>query len=55
MTVRMGPDGKLVYIANYLLNAIQVVDPARRAVVSNNFPGWAGRAVIGPPRRGDFL
>jgi YVTN family beta-propeller protein len=33
MTVRVGPDGRLVYVANYLLNAIQVVDPQARAVV----------------------
>ena len=33
MTVRIGPDGRLVYVANYLLNAIQVVDPSRRGVV----------------------
>jgi YVTN family beta-propeller protein len=33
MAVRVGPDGKLVYVANYLLNAVQVVDPAKRAVV----------------------
>jgi YVTN family beta-propeller protein len=33
MTVRIGPDGKLVYVANYLLNSIQVVDPVKRAVV----------------------
>jgi DNA-binding beta-propeller fold protein YncE len=33
MTVRIGPDGKLVYVANYLLDAIQVVDREKRAVV----------------------
>jgi YVTN family beta-propeller protein len=33
MTVRIGPDGKLVYVANYLLSSIQVVDPEKRAVV----------------------
>jgi YVTN family beta-propeller protein len=33
MTVRIGPDGRLVYVANYMLNAIQVVDPQARAVV----------------------
>lgn len=32
MTVRMGPDGKHVYVANYLLNAVQVVDPVARKV-----------------------
>jgi YVTN family beta-propeller protein len=33
MTLRIGPDGRLVYVANYLLNAVQVVDPDKRAVV----------------------
>ncbi|HEX4590225.1 MAG TPA: cytochrome c peroxidase [Gemmataceae bacterium] len=33
LTVRIGPDGRLVYVANYLLNCIQIVDPAKRAVV----------------------
>jgi DNA-binding beta-propeller fold protein YncE len=33
MTIRIGPDGRLVYVANYLLNAIQVFDPQARAVV----------------------
>jgi YVTN family beta-propeller protein len=33
MAVRVAGDGRLVYVANYLLNAVQVVDPARREVV----------------------
>jgi len=40
-TVRIGPDGKLVYVANYLLNAIQVVDP-KSGPSSERFR-WAGR------------
>ncbi len=33
MAVRYQRDGKRIYVANYLLNAVQVVDPAERKVV----------------------
>jgi YVTN family beta-propeller protein len=33
MALRWSADGRLVYVANYLLNAVQVVDPAGRKIV----------------------
>jgi YVTN family beta-propeller protein len=53
MTVRIGPDGRLVYVANYLLNCIQVVDPAKRAVVRTISLGGAAEPSLA--RRGEAI
>jgi YVTN family beta-propeller protein len=52
MTVRVGPDN-LVYVANYLLNAVQVIDPARRTVVRTIALG--GPAEPSLARRGEAI
>jgi YVTN family beta-propeller protein len=53
MAVRVGPDGKLVYVANYLLNAVQVVNPAKRAVVRTIDVGGPPEPSLG--RRGEAI
>lgn len=54
MAIRCSADGKRVYVANYLLNAIQVVDlPARKA--ARAAAGRPQGADAGPSRRGDIL
>jgi YVTN family beta-propeller protein len=53
MAVRVGPDGRHVYVANYLLNAVQVIDPAARAVVRTIPLG--GPAEPSLARRGEAI
>lgn len=53
MTLRVGPDGKLIYVANYLSNSIQIVDPAVRAVVRTIELG--GPARLSMTRRGETI
>jgi DNA-binding beta-propeller fold protein YncE len=45
MKLRVGPDG-LVYVANYLLNAVQVVDPVAKKVVRTITLGGADQPSL---------
>ncbi len=52
MKLRIGPDG-LVYVANYLLNAVQVVDPvAKKLVRTINLGGAAEQSLA---RQGEAI
>ncbi len=55
MGVRMARDGRHVFVANYLLNAVQVVDLARAASGADDSAGRPERAFAGPAGRGDLL
>ncbi len=52
MKLRVGPDG-LVYVANYLLNAVQVVDPVAKKVVRSIHLG--GSAEQSLARQGEAI
>jgi YVTN family beta-propeller protein len=53
MAIRVGPDGKRVYVANYLLNAVQVVDPTARKIVHTIDLGGAVEPSLA--RRGEAI
>jgi cytochrome c peroxidase len=53
MAVRFSRDGKRVYVANYLLNAVQVVDPLERKIVESLPLG--GPTLPSLARRGEAI
>jgi YVTN family beta-propeller protein len=53
MAIRYSPDGQRVYVANYLLNAVQIVEPGKKAVTRTiNLGGPAAPSLA---RRGEAI